>query len=274
MSARLRNLATARGFGSFLVLAFLACVCAYGALRGGQYAEFVVSQGTIPDLLAKAVGFGLEAVTISGQRELGEKDVLTAAGIGSRNSLLFLDAAYVRRSLQALPLVKDASVRKLYPSRLLIEIEERQPFALWQRDGQLQVIASDGTPIDELREARFAELPLVVGEDANKRLDEYRSLLDAAGDLRTRIRAGILVAKRRWTLKMANGVEVALPEEDPQAAVALLSQLQRDARVLDKDVLSLDLRVKGRVVARLSEDAAQARAELLARKPKTKGGQT
>jgi len=272
--SRLRSLIATPGFGSFLAVGFLLCVGAYGCVAGGQYAELVASEGRFSDLIARALGFGVEAVTISGERELTEKEILDVAGVGPHNSLIFLDVTHVRDNLRALPLVKEASVSKLYPGRLLIEVEERRPFALWQKDGQVQIIAADGKSIDSLHDARFAELPMVVGEGANERLDEYVSLLEAAGDLRPRIRAGILVAHRRWDLKMVNGVEVALPEKDPQAAVAKLAQLQRDARVLDKDILSIDLRVKGRLFARISEEAAHARAELLAHKPKPKGGQT
>ncbi|MGO9006494.1 MAG: cell division protein FtsQ/DivIB [Beijerinckiaceae bacterium] len=262
------------GFGSGLALAFLFCVGAYGSIAGGQYADFVASEGALRDVIARTFGFGLEAVTISGERELTEKEVLDAAEIGPHSSLLFLNATRIRDRLAELPLVKEASVSKLYPNRLLIEVDERRPFALWQKDGQVHIVAADGMSIDALRYFRFAELPLVVGDGANERLDEYASLLESAGDLRPRIRAGILVARRRWTLKMTNGVEIALPEKDAPAAVALLAQLQRDSRVLDKDVLSIDLRVKGRLVARISEEAAHARAELFARRPKAKGGQT
>lgn len=262
------------GFGSILTLAFFASVAAYGSVVGGQYAAFVADQGALRDVVARALGFGLAAVTISGERELSANEILDAAEIGPHRSLLFLDASRVRDRLAAMPLVKEASVSKLYPNRLLIEIDERRPFALWQKDGEVHIVAADGIPIDMLRDPRFAELPLVVGEGANERLDEYVSLLDAAGELRWRIRAGILVAQRRWTLKMTNGVEVALPEADPQAAVTLLAQLQQEAHVLDKDIVSIDLRVKGRLVARISEEAAQARADVSARKQKAKGGQT
>jgi cell division protein FtsQ len=274
VSSRLKGFVTASGFGSSLVVAFFLGTGIYGSVIGGQYGELVAKEGALPDIVAKCVGFGLDAVTISGERELTEKEILDAAKIGPRNSLLFLDVTQVRRSLEAMPLVKSASVSKLYPSRILIEVEERRPFALWQKEGQVQIVATDGMPIDDLHNARFAALPLVVGDGANERLDEYVSLLDAAGDLRSRIRAGMLIAKRRWTLKMTNGVEVALPEINPQAAVAQLAQLQREAKVLDKDILSLDLRVRGRLVARMSEEAAHARAELFAHKPKVKGGQT
>jgi len=66
------------------------------------------------DLVAKALGFSIKSVTISGERELKEQDLLTLAGIGPRNSLLFLDVAKIRERLQQLPLVKEAAVTKLY----------------------------------------------------------------------------------------------------------------------------------------------------------------
>ena len=73
---------------------------------------------------------------------------------------------------------------------------------------------------------------------------------------------------------MANGVDILLPEIRPAAAVASLVRLQKKAHILDKAVLSIDLRQPDRVVARLTEEAAAARAELFAQNPKAKGGQT
>ncbi len=252
---------------------FLASVGFYGAQKGGEYAAFIAANGDLRDICAKALGFGIRAVTIVGARELSEREILDGAGIGPRNSLVFLDVAQIRERLKAIQLVKEVSVSKLYPDRLVIEIEERQPFALWQRNGEVQIVAADGMPIDSFRNAHFANLPFVVGEGANERLGEYLSLLDAMGDLRERVRAGMLVSHRRWTLKTLNGIEIELPENDPASAVATLIDLQRDFHVLDKDILSLDLRQPGRVVARLTAEAASARAELLARKTKSKGAQ-
>jgi cell division protein FtsQ len=44
-------------------------------------------------------------------------------------------------------------------------------------------------------------------------------------------------------------------------------------RLLDKDLISIDLRIPDRLVVRLSSDAAATRAEALVKKPR-KGGQT
>jgi len=34
----------------------------------------------------------------------------------------------------------------------LIEIEERQPFALWQCDGKVLIVAADGVPVAAMRD--------------------------------------------------------------------------------------------------------------------------
>jgi cell division protein FtsQ len=249
-----------RGLGLALALGLILGVTVFGAVRGGEYETFVAREGSVGDFVARALGFDIAIVTISGEADLRVPEILADAGISPKNSLLFLDAAQARTRLETVPLIKQASVRKLYPNHLVIDIVERAPYALWQKDGQVNIVAADGAVIDQLRDQRFAGLPFVVGEGANERLTEFNALLGAAGELGPKIRAGVLVAHRRWNLKMTNGVDVMLPENNPEAAVATLLRLQRESRVLDRDVISLDLRVEGRMFARLTEEAAAARA--------------
>lgn len=253
-----------RGLGLVLACALLVGVAALGAQRGGEYQAFVAREGGLGDYVARSFGFGVAAVTISGQSQIPEAEILTLAGVNSKTSLPFFDAAEARKALEALPLIKQASVRKLYPDRIVIDIVERTPAALWQKDGEISAIAADGTVIDLMRD-KYATLPFVVGEGANARLGEFTALLDASAELRPRIVAGVLVGDRRWNLKLRSGIDVKLPEADPLSAMATLLTLERQSRILERDILSLDLRVPGRIFARLSEDAAAARE---AAKPK------
>jgi cell division protein FtsQ len=272
--ARLLNFARERGT-ALLVFSLIGASIGYGALCGGAYASFVEQYGTPADIIARNLGFSISEVAITGQNGLTESEILEASGINPRHSLAFLDVAQVRDRLRAIPLVRDASVRKLYPDHVLIEVVERQPYALWQQEGQVSVVAADGTVIDTMRDGRFADLPFVVGQGANTHLSDYLALLGKAGDLKSKIRAGVFVGERRWTLSTTTGVEVMLPERNPEAALAALASLERDSRVLEKDVISLDLRLPDRLVARLSEEAAAQRADTLGRKGgKTKAGQT
>jgi cell division protein FtsQ len=57
-----------------------------------------------------------------------------------------------------------------------------------------------------------------------------------------------------------------LPEADAVAAVTQFVRLVHDDRLLDKDLISVDLRIPGRLVARISEEAAAARAQALVKK--------
>ncbi len=271
---RLAAFAALPGVGSFALMVLFGLTGFAGFTHNGDYDKLIAEGGAPQDIIARALGFPISAVTISGQARLLESEVLAAAHIDARNSLLFVDAADVRDRLMQLPLVKTARVLKLYPDRLVISIEEREPAALWQRDGKIAVVAADGKVIDELNDQRFLGLPFVVGEDADKRLPEYVSLLKDLGDLAARVKAGVFVAGRRWSLTMTNGVEVKLPERDPGAAVATLTRLQRDARILDKDIMSIDLRLPDRVPVRLTEEGVAARAAASPRKPVKSGGQT
>ncbi len=248
------------GLGLALTAALFSGVGLVGVNLNGDYAAFVRENGAPRDIVARALGFGLDYVTVTGQVELTRAKILKLAGVNSRQSLLFLDVNEVRNKLLALPLVKDASVRKLFPDSLVIDVTERKPYALWQKDGAVSVIAADGARIGGFHDVKFEKLPFVVGDGANLRAKEFASLLAAAGDIRSKIRAGILVSQRRWTLVMKSGVEVKLPEADPQAAVRLLARLDKQDRLLEKDVVTLDFRVPGKLYVRLTDQAIAARA--------------
>lgn len=256
-----------RFLGTTLTLGFFGAVTLVGFASGGHFAAFEAQHGAPHHALARLVGLGLDRVKIMGLGELRESEVLAAAGIDGRTSLAFLGVGEVRERLERIPLVKSASVRKLYPNELVVTLTERAPHAIWQRDGELFVVAEDGTAIDLLQDSRFNALPFVVGQEANARTREYLALLEAAGPLKSRIRAGTLVSGRRWTLKMDNGLDVRLPELGAAEALARLVKLEREQRILDKDVLAVDLRMADRVVVRLTEEAASARAEAMKKKP-------
>ncbi len=262
-----------RRIGTVMALGFLIASLSAGAVLGGHAERLRASHGEPHHVLARLVGLGIDRITISGIAELSEEEVLVAAGIDPKISLAFFDADAARKRLEATPLIREASVRKLYPGEVSITLAEREPFALWQVKGELFVIAADGTVIDKMDDGRFAHLPLVVGDGANLRAKDYIALRNAAGPVSSHIRAGTLVAGRRWTLKLDNGMDVRLPETQAADAVKRLAGLESDFRILEKDLLAIDLRQADRVVMRLSEEAASARAEQLKAKTKKKGGE-
>ncbi len=261
-----------RGIGIAGSALLLAGALGYGAVKGQHVIDIVNWTKDARDTVANSLGFRIAAISLSGQKEISREEILTTAGVTGRASLLFLDADAARVRLMANPWIADAAVLKLYPDRLQISITERQAFALWQKDGRVSVIAADGTVLEPFVEDRYLSLPLVVGKGAERQAKDFLTIVDRYPDIRSKMRASILVAERRWNLRLTNGIDVRLPETDVQGALDRLVELDRDKKLLSRDITIVDLRLPDRVTVRLSDSAAQARQELLAPKKKKKGG--
>ncbi|HEX5846780.1 MAG TPA: FtsQ-type POTRA domain-containing protein [Rhodoplanes sp.] len=267
---RLRRFRTVGGLASVLIV--LAGLL-YGIFHGGYLPTLVGWFKDGRDMAANAVGFRIAAVAIVGHKHLSREEILAIAGIGGRTSLLFLDAAETRARLKSNPWVGDATVQKLFPDRLAITVTERAAFALWQTDGQINVIADDGTVLELFLSRAVLTLPFVVGAGAATRAKEFLALLDRHPDLRETVRASVLIGERRWNLRLKNGVNVRLPEAGVARALDQLAALDREKNLLARDISLVDLRLPDRVTLRLSESVAQAREEALkAKRSKPKGG--
>ncbi|MGN6748537.1 MAG: cell division protein FtsQ/DivIB [Xanthobacteraceae bacterium] len=270
-AARLSQVPQGAGVAASLLL--LGGTLAYGAIAGGHVAAVTDWLKGARDNAANALGFGIAAVSVSGGNQINREQALALAGVTGRSTLLFFDAETARARLLANPWIADAAVLKLYPDRLLITLTERRAFALWQRNGQINVIAEDGTVLQPFVEDRYRGLPLVVGSGAERRAKDFVGLIDRYPEIRSAVRASVLVADRRWNLRLTNGLDVRLPERDLQAALERLVKLDHDKKLLSRDITSIDLRLPDRVTVRLSDAAAQARDEAFkANQKKKKGG--
>jgi len=199
--------------------------------------------------------------------------VLAIGGVNGRSSLLFLDAATVRDKLKTNPWIADATVLKLYPGQLQIDIVERSAFALWQQDGRLSVIADDGAVLEPYLSRRFISLPLVVGKGAETHARDFLSLLARYPQVQSVTKAAIFVGERRWNLRLKDGLDIRLPEHDIGNALAALSKLDSEERLFSRDIVAVDMRLPDRLTVQLSDDAAKARDDLLKdKKPKKKAG--
>ncbi len=251
------------GAGVSAAALLLLASAGYGAVRGGHVPEIAAQVQDLCDAAANSAGFRITEVALAGQHEIGREEILTAAGITGRSSLLFVDASRARARLLTNPWIAQATVLKLYPGRLRIEIVERKPFALWQKDGRIALIAADGSVLEPYVPRRFGSLPLVVGTGAEHAAPDMLALLARYPELSREVDSAVLVAERRWNLHLKTGVEVLLPELAPEQALKTLLDLDRGKKLLTRDIVAVDLRLADRVTVRLSDAAAAARDEAL-----------
>jgi cell division protein FtsQ len=262
-----------RGAGVIAAALVIVASIAYGAIKGDHVPAIVATLLDARDQAANRAGFAIASVALTGNVHMSREEVLSVAGVTGRTSLLFLDVEATRERLKTNPWIGDATVLKLYPGELQIRITEREAFALWQKDGRVSVIADDGTMLELYITPGLARLPLVVGLGAEKRAKAFLALLDRYPEVRDQVRASILVGDRRWNLRLRNGLDVRLPEAEVARALERLVALDRDAKLISREITSIDLRLPDRVTVRLSPAAAQARADALKdKKPAAKKG--
>lgn len=261
-----------RRVGITMTLLLLIGSCGLGIVKGGHLQDFITAVSDARNAMANSAGFRITSVVINGRKQLSQDEILAIGGVSGRSSLLFLDADDVRDKLKANPWIADATVLKLYPGQLLIEITERKAFALWQEAGRLSIIADDGALLEPYVSRRFLSLPLVVGKGAETQARDFLALLARYPQVNSVTKAAIYVGERRWNLRLKDGLDVRLPEQDVGNALAALSKLDKDDRLFSKDIVAIDMRLPDRLVVQLSDDAAKAREDLFKDKKKKKAG--
>jgi cell division protein FtsQ len=175
---------------------------------------------------------------------------------GPDTILLGFDTDAAKARLEAVPWIRHAQVMRFLPSTLQVAIEERTPYAVWQKDGQTYVVDDEGVVLARALRDAYPDLPLVVGEGAGKSASQLFAVLVRYPELKERMLGAIKVGDRRWTLKLKSGVEVMLPDDNVDEALTSLNKLEQEHGVLERDIAAVDLRLLDRVTVRLHETAS------------------
>lgn len=202
-------------------------------------------------------GFAVADVLVEGRVHADPEILRDAVGVARGDSIFALDPRAAKVRLEDIAWVRAAHIERRLPNIIHIKLAERAPLALWQYQGQLRLIADDGTVLADRDLARFGDHLLVVGEFAPTQAPNLIRLLNAEAELRAQVRAATLTGGRRWDLKLAKGIEVKLPEDDIAFALRRLAKADDEDGLLSKDITQIDLRDSERIVVRTRPGAVQ-----------------
>lgn len=232
---------------------FLGGAVLYGAIIGGQTGRLFDAAVTGVERLVVAVGFGVKRVTVEGQTNVTDSAITTALAAGPETLMLAFDTDAAKARLESVPWIRHAQVMRLLPSTLQVIIEEREPYAVWQNQGKTFVVDEAGVVLAPALPQAFPQLPLVVGEGANKHAAELYATLEPYHDLKRKMLAALRVGDRRWTLKLRTGAEIMLPDGNIEMALESLTKLEQERNVLGRDFAAIDLRLLDRITVRMRE---------------------
>ena len=234
--------------GMALLLLFAAMVWAVAERLPERLLLAAVTTGS-------AAGFTVRQVEIAGAIHQPRLSIYRELLHGGSDSMLLVDLPAARARLEALPWVKEASIQRRWPDRLEVHLVERRPAALYQHQGRMQLIDSEGVALPEIDLAEFSGLPLLVGAGAEQQAAALLDLLAAHPDLAGRMRAAVWVGGRRWDLHMADGETISLPEGRAAGeALSRFAEIDRDTPLLGRGFVRFDLRSPDKMVVRTGDE--------------------
>jgi cell division protein FtsQ len=197
-----------------------------------------------------AIGLAVADVRVEGRTHTSAEAVLAALGVGRGTPILGIDLVEAKRRLETLPWVRSAAIERRLPDTLYIRIVEREPLAYWQRQGTLAMVDRKGVVLPDEPMGGAHDLIVLVGADAPEAGAALIETLAREPELAKHVAAAVRVGGRRWNLRLDNGIDVDLPEDDPAAAWHRLAALERSDGILERDIQAVDLRFPDRLVVR------------------------
>lgn len=181
--------------------------------------------------------FAIAGISVSG--ELVHNNALTLrANIGSRLSGNFftLDLAKARQAFEAMPWVRRAVVRRVFPNRIAVELQEHQAVAYWGAEDGSQLLDSFGDVFEaNVGEVEQENLPRLEGPQGQEPqvLAMYRALQPQFAAIELELEQLVLSGSGGWTARLDSGAEIVLGRGSDEQ---VLARTQRFLRTLPQVV--------------------------------------
>lgn len=195
--------------------------------------------------------FELREVTVGGTHaHITRGEIEDVVRRELKGNFLTLDLAAVSTAFQQLPWVRRVSVRRQWPGRIDIALEEHVPLARW---GAGALVNTEG---DVFRATYKGDLPQFVGPEGAARemtiqYRYFRKSLEAIGQAPVRLEVS---PRRAWKVRLSSGVTLVLGREQVEARLArFVAMHDRAIAPLGPRVEYVDLRYANGFAVRLPE---------------------
>ncbi|MFL5280169.1 MAG: cell division protein FtsQ/DivIB [Rhodopila sp.] len=244
-----RFLLPGAGIGVALMAVFLIANAFRATVPAGSGGSLTSLQERLGNATA-TLGLRVSDIVVEGRANTPDALLRAAIGVNKGDPILGFSLEQARARIETLSWVEHATVERRMPGTVVVFLQERAPFAIWQNQGKFVLVDRVGQTVTNQDISQFHNLPLIVGAGAPV---TAATLLDALTErpmLAEKVAASVRVGERRWNLRMTSGIDVMLSEGHEAVALDRLIQLQREHAVLDRPLAAIDLRLPDRFVLR------------------------
>ena len=182
--------------------------------------------------LARLPAFSLRGISVEG--DLAHNSPLTMRAIVApklAGSFLSLNLERARDAFESVPWVRHATVRRVWPDRLAVSLEEHRVAALWNPNtGDEGLVNTFGEVFEaNLGDVDDEALPRLSGPagSAARVLAMWRALAPAMQPLGSPIESLLLTGHGSWRARLANGVLIELGRGEPSVVAERAARFAR-----------------------------------------------
>ena len=201
------------------------------------------------DISLKKIGFQIDVIEISNIKNSKTKNleniIKQHSGIKINDNIFKLTANDIRNNIMKLAIVKDAIVRKNLPNIVSIEVTEKKPVAIWQKNTKLFLIDEDGVIIESINSVKI-KMPIITGTDANINAHKILKLIDQSA-LKNDLNSMTFIKKRRWDI-VVRGIPIKLPELPTEQTIKTIERFIKGSNIHKNSIKFIDLRTQGDAV--------------------------
>lgn len=201
--------------------------------------------------LARSPWFTIRVLQLDGELQRSNVATIRANAMPRlAGNLITVDLDKARAAFEAVPWVRRATLRRIWPDRLAVLVEEHRPVALWAvDDGDEQLVNDAGEVFTaNLGDVEDEPLPLFGGPpgSAPQVLAMYRLLAPALAPLGAELRTLQLSGRGSWRATLAGGARIELgrgSDDEVLARVArFVASVGQVSGRFQREIESADLR--------------------------------
>jgi cell division protein FtsQ len=207
--------------------------------------------------VAGYLGFSLEDVVVEGRMRTDKSQILNALNLERGKPLFSIDLNTSKQKLEELSWVKAVRIERRLPDTILIRISEKDPVAVWQNKSKTFLVDRDGELVEIKEVFKNKNLLIVTGHQAPRHIGELIILLEKFPDLKVRVTGATHLRSTRWDIRLDDKIDVKLPEQEIEKALLYLIDLEKHHQLADRDIRTIDMRLPGQLIFRLTPDSVQ-----------------
>ena len=196
----------------------------------------------------------ISKISVKGAKEPLKKEIIILVQNAATEGFSALKAQALREKIQEINKVEKAFVKLSTDGSVNVEVIQRKEAVVFFNNHLYEVLDSNGVILSLNKHYQgLSSLPLLVGKDGQKNINELLSLINEIGSFQSEVLYYEWVGERRWNIHMKNDLVFKLPENNLNQGLEVMRMFLNETDTLLKPIVSVDLRNIDKPIIKLRE---------------------